>query len=72
MKNIIVLFVLFIFLTNCTKEEWDCLQEKSKIITYYDDLIEDATGNVEEQKSLRLLKEKELENYDCLYRWNEK
>ena len=73
--NLIVLFALiFLFqfcltLTSCTEEEIDCLQEQNKIEKYYNDLIEDATGNIEEQERLMALKAKELEDYDCLWRW---
>jgi len=75
MKNILLplaVFLLLFSLTGCTKEEWDCIQEQTKISNYYNDLIEDAIGDIEEQERLMLLKEKELEDYDCLSRWNVK
>jgi len=47
--------------TSCTGEEIDYLQERSKIVKYYDSLTEDATDN-----------EKELKKFDCLSRWKVK
>ena len=70
--SLIFLFQFCFTLTSCTEEEIDCLREQNKIAKHYDDLIENATGNIEEQERLMALRAKELEDFDCLSRWNTK
>lgn len=70
--TLIFLFLCYFTLISCSEEEIDCIIEQSKIARHYDELIEEATGNIEEQETLLALRTKELEDFDCLSRWDVK
>lgn len=70
--TLIFLFLCYFTLISCSEEEIDCIIEQSKIARHYDELIEEATGNIEEQERLLALRTKELEDFDCLSRWDVK
>lgn len=71
-SQLALIFIFCLSLVSCSEEELDCLKEQNKITQYYNDLIEDAIGDIEEQERLKVLKAEELANYDCLWRWNSK
>ena len=60
MRNVIVLFLLIYILSSCTEEQLDCLEENNRIERYYNELILEAAGNLDEQARLEELKQSKM------------
>lgn len=65
MRKFILLILLTISFSSCSKDDDNCQDKRAEIIERYDRLIELAEGDDAQQATLIRNKENELERLDC-------